>query len=227
KYALTPSSATFSLPSPSRFNNPLTLSLSLFSPSFFLSTLRKKDNHAFGRPAAGLRRCSRRGAGLHPHPPPQTEALPCPRCDSTNTKFCYFNNYNLSQPRHFCKSCRRYWTQGGTLRNVPVGGGSRKASSSSSSKRPRSLAPPTSSSPCSNSNSSSVSQEPLHGDHSGLLLAQVKSEVGSGDQVKRTENVAGPGVGSGHQGFTSLLGSPGARGFWLWAGWGSGRGWTA
>ncbi|KAK3423092.1 hypothetical protein EUGRSUZ_F00039 [Eucalyptus grandis] len=164
------------------------------------------------------------GAGLHPHPPPQTEALPCPRCDSTNTKFCYFNNYNLSQPRHFCKSCRRYWTQGGTLRNVPVGGGSRKASSSSSSKRPRSLAPPTSSSPCSNSNSSSVSQEPLHGDHSGLLLAQVKSEVGSGDQVKRTENVAGPGVGSGHQGFTSLLGSPGGQGFLALGGLGLGTG---
>ncbi|OVA15451.1 zinc finger protein [Macleaya cordata] len=58
--------------------------------------------------------------------PPENENLPCPRCDSTNTKFCYYNNYNLSQPRHFCKSCRRYWTQGGTLRNIPVGGGSRK-----------------------------------------------------------------------------------------------------
>ncbi|KAH7425174.1 hypothetical protein KP509_11G043000 [Ceratopteris richardii] len=56
-------------------------------------------------------------------PPP---ALKCPRCDSTNTKFCYYNNYSQAQPRHFCKSCRRYWTQGGTLRNVPVGGGCRK-----------------------------------------------------------------------------------------------------
>lgn len=63
----------------------------------------------------------------------------CPRCESTNTKFCYYNNYNLSQPRHFCKSCRRYWTKGGVLRNVPVGGGCRKSSSkrssSSSSKK--------------------------------------------------------------------------------------------
>ncbi|KAK7400597.1 hypothetical protein VNO78_11807 [Psophocarpus tetragonolobus] len=50
----------------------------------------------------------------------------CPRCDSTNTKFCYFNNYSLSQPRHFCKTCKRYWTHGGTFRNIPVGGGSRK-----------------------------------------------------------------------------------------------------
>ncbi|KAI3800406.1 hypothetical protein L1987_28496 [Smallanthus sonchifolius] len=54
------------------------------------------------------------------------EALNCPRCDSTNTKFCYYNNYSLSQPRHFCKACKRYWTRGGTLRNVPVGGGCRK-----------------------------------------------------------------------------------------------------
>ncbi|KAG6631666.1 hypothetical protein I3843_13G091600 [Carya illinoinensis] len=71
-----------------------------------------------------------------PRPQPE-QALKCPRCDSTNTKFCYYNNYSLSQPRYFCKSCRRYWTKGGTLRNVPVGGGCRKnkRSSSSSSKR--------------------------------------------------------------------------------------------
>ncbi|KAF5742294.1 putative F-box family protein [Tripterygium wilfordii] len=57
--------------------------------------------------------------------PPQ-QPLRCPRCDSSNTKFCYYNNYSLSQPRHFCKACKRYWTRGGTLRNVPVGGGCRK-----------------------------------------------------------------------------------------------------
>ncbi|KAE8723351.1 Dof zinc finger protein DOF3.1 [Hibiscus syriacus] len=62
----------------------------------------------------------------HGAPPPEQEQLPCPRCDSTNTKFCYYNNYNFSQPRHFCKSCRRYWTHGGTLRDIPVGGGTRK-----------------------------------------------------------------------------------------------------
>ncbi|RVX23359.1 Dof zinc finger protein DOF3.4 [Vitis vinifera] len=76
-------------------------------------------------------------------PPPEQEHLPCPRCDSTNTKFCYYNNYNFSQPRHFCKSCRRYWTHGGTLRDIPVGGGSRKnakrsrtTTSSASSQEP-------------------------------------------------------------------------------------------
>ncbi|GAU23632.1 hypothetical protein TSUD_386210 [Trifolium subterraneum] len=56
----------------------------------------------------------------------QQQALKCPRCDSSNTKFCYYNNYSLSQPRHFCKACKRYWTRGGTLRNVPVGGGYRR-----------------------------------------------------------------------------------------------------
>ncbi|KAL5715441.1 hypothetical protein ACHQM5_017260 [Ranunculus cassubicifolius] len=56
----------------------------------------------------------------------QEQPLKCPRCDSANTKFCYYNNYSLSQPRHFCKACKRYWTRGGTLRNVPVGGGYRK-----------------------------------------------------------------------------------------------------
>ncbi|KAL8250543.1 hypothetical protein R6Q59_034236 [Mikania micrantha] len=53
-------------------------------------------------------------------------SLKCPRCGSLNTKFCYYNNYNLSQPRFLCKGCRRYWTNGGVLRNVPVGGGTRK-----------------------------------------------------------------------------------------------------
>ncbi|CAK7341597.1 unnamed protein product [Dovyalis caffra] len=52
--------------------------------------------------------------------------LLCPRCNSLDTKFCYFNNYNVNQPRHFCKNCQRYWTAGGTMRNVPIGAGRRK-----------------------------------------------------------------------------------------------------
>ncbi|KZV35039.1 hypothetical protein F511_04344 [Dorcoceras hygrometricum] len=89
-------------------------------------------------------------------PMPET-ALKCPRCESTNTKFCYFNNYSLSQPRHFCKTCRRYWTRGGALRNVPVGGGWRrnKRSKSNSSKSPASGdRQPTG---CSTSNISTIS----------------------------------------------------------------------
>lgn len=78
------------------------------------------------------------GENMFPCPPPRplmmdrkwkpnVELAPnCPRCDSSNTKFCYYNNYSLSQPRYFCKGCRRYWTKGGSLRNVPVGGGCRK-----------------------------------------------------------------------------------------------------
>ncbi|KAK6786169.1 hypothetical protein RDI58_014694 [Solanum bulbocastanum] len=67
-------------------------------------------------------------------PRPQDEVQKCPRCDSGNTKFCYYNNYSLTQPRYFCKSCRRYWTKGGTLRNIPVGGGCRKKQRSSSKR---------------------------------------------------------------------------------------------
>ncbi|VVB12246.1 unnamed protein product [Arabis nemorensis] len=66
-------------------------------------------------------------------PPPRV----CPRCTSENTKFCYYNNYSMSQPRYFCKNCRRYWTHGGALRNIPIGGSCRKA------KRPRIEAPPS------------------------------------------------------------------------------------
>ncbi|XP_051148326.1 dof zinc finger protein 2-like isoform X2 [Andrographis paniculata] len=72
--------------------------------------------------------------------PQKEHALNCPRCNSTNTKFCYYNNYSLSQPRYFCKTCRRYWTEGGSLRNIPVGGGSRKNKRSSSSSSSSSAA---------------------------------------------------------------------------------------
>jgi Dof domain, zinc finger len=58
---------------------------------------------------------------------------PCPRCRSMDTKFCYFNNYKVNQPRHFCKNCQRYWTAGGSMRNVPVGAGRRKSKSNQSS----------------------------------------------------------------------------------------------
>eukprot|EP00268_Persea_americana_P059383 TRINITY_DN7276_c1_g3_i6.p1 TRINITY_DN7276_c1_g3~~TRINITY_DN7276_c1_g3_i6.p1 ORF type:complete len:279 (-),score=61.72 TRINITY_DN7276_c1_g3_i6:1115-1951(-) len=85
--------------------------------------------------------------------PPKEQALNCPRCNSVNTKFCYYNNYSLTQPRYFCKTCRRYWTEGGSLRNVPVGGGTRKnkrpSSSSANSKKTSDLTSPSSSLPSS------------------------------------------------------------------------------
>ncbi|KAL5746820.1 hypothetical protein ACOSQ2_024117 [Xanthoceras sorbifolium] len=61
--------------------------------------------------------------------------LPCPRCNSMDTKFCYYNNYNINQPRHFCKACQRYWTAGGSMRNVPVGAGRRKNKNTASHYR--------------------------------------------------------------------------------------------
>jgi transposase-like protein len=42
---------------------------------------------------------------------PAERIMACPRCDSLDTKFCYYNNYNINQPRHFCKNCQRYWTE--------------------------------------------------------------------------------------------------------------------
>ncbi|XP_043706525.1 dof zinc finger protein DOF3.1-like [Telopea speciosissima] len=90
---------------------------------------------------------------LKPHFDQEQEHLKCPRCDSMNTKFCYYNNYNLSQPRHFCKNCRRYWTKGGALRNIPVGGGTRKNSK-------RSSIPKRSSSSASSSSAQNVVPKP-------------------------------------------------------------------
>ena len=37
----------------------------------------------------------------------------CPRCESMDTKFCYYNNYNVKQPRYFCKvGTFHSWTSG-------------------------------------------------------------------------------------------------------------------
>eukprot|EP01018_Ginkgo_biloba_P007510 Gb_07805 [translate_table: standard] len=103
--------------------------------------------------------------------PPDEQVVKCPRCDSINTKFCYYNNYSLSQPRHFCKSCRRYWTNGGALRNVPIGGGSRK---NKRSKRPTSTGEQKDEAASSSSNSSlSLLQ------HAATLSTDPSSSVGA------------------------------------------------
>ncbi|KAC9443388.1 hypothetical protein E3N88_45830 [Mikania micrantha] len=36
------------------------------------------------------------------------------------------NRADAIKPRHFCKSCQRYWTAGGAMRNMAVGAGRRK-----------------------------------------------------------------------------------------------------
>uniref|UniRef100_A0A1J3JH50 Dof zinc finger protein n=1 Tax=Noccaea caerulescens TaxID=107243 RepID=A0A1J3JH50_NOCCA len=114
-------------------------------------------------------------AAKQPELPEQEQQLKCPRCDSPNTKFCYYNNYNLSQPRHFCKNCRRYWTKGGSLRNIPVGGGSRKNSKRSGSSSSSSSSP---SSSLKNKTLAVSDQKPDH------LSSDPKSE----EEVKVTEH---------------------------------------
>ncbi|XVF87453.1 hypothetical protein PTKIN_Ptkin18bG0121300 [Pterospermum kingtungense] len=122
--------------------------------------------------------------GENQQPPQQQQQHPpqkCPRCDSLNTKFCYYNNYSLSQPRYFCKTCRRYWTQGGTLRNVPVGGGCKKGKrtkisnpgensrSSQSTQIPQNLSPPQ----------SMISSNPMIKESGSLASSSAIASVGS------------------------------------------------
>ncbi|CAN4100111.1 unnamed protein product [Withania somnifera] len=122
---------------------------------------------------------------------PDQEILKCPRCDSINTKFCYYNNYNLSQPRHFCKNCKRYWTKGGILRNIPVGGSSRKntkRSFSSSSNCSKLSLPTASSTPTSSAQNSKTE-----------FFAKIATPVSAFDQNGPILDANGP--------FSSLLAS--------------------
>ena len=146
-------------------------------------------------------------------PPQEQEHLPCPRCDSTNTKFCYYNNYNFSQPRHFCKSCRRYWTHGGTLRDIPVGGGTRKNAkrSRTSATSPASFVGPIT--------GTNIDGLPLPATPVLLPLTAnqgLSVHFGGGD---------GKGNGGGLGGsFTSLLNTQGPAGFLALNGFGLGIG---
>ncbi|KAA8540304.1 hypothetical protein F0562_024133 [Nyssa sinensis] len=125
----------------------------------------------------------------------EQEHLKCPRCESTNTKFCYYNNYNLSQPRHFCKNCRRYWTKGGSLRNIPVGGGSRKNTKRSSNPKRSSSSSSSSASSSSSSVSSSTTQAVPKSELSGMYGLSASTF----DQDRRMLDITGS--------FSSLLAS--------------------
>ena len=57
---------------------------------------------------------------------PDPEQCPREECGSDNTKFCYYNNYNVEQPRFYCRTCQRFWTKGGKMRTLRVGSGKRK-----------------------------------------------------------------------------------------------------
>ncbi|KAL2481536.1 Dof zinc finger protein DOF2.4 [Abeliophyllum distichum] len=148
-------------------------------------------------------------------------SMKCPRCESTNTKFCYFNNYSLSQPRHFCKTCRRYWTRGGALRNVPVGGGCRrnKRSKSTSSKSPASSERQTTSSSTSTVSSNSGAMANIFGLNPQLPplrfmspLSQLTDNYTTGDMSLNYSGISGPMVGTSEMNFhvgNSLLGGAG------------------
>ncbi|KAG6663703.1 dof zinc finger protein DOF3.7-like [Carya illinoinensis] len=104
-------------------------------------TAQWPKEESFGKPMEGINTRTRLLSEEKRAIRSPQEHLNCPRCNSTNTKFCYYNNYSLTQPRYLCKTCKRYWTEGGSLRNVPVGGCSRKnkksaAAPSTSSKIP-------------------------------------------------------------------------------------------
>ncbi|PON37857.1 Zinc finger, Dof-type [Parasponia andersonii] len=118
-------------------------------------------------------------------------AQKCPRCESLNTKFCYYNNYSLSQPRYFCKTCRRYWTQGGTLRNVPVGGGCRKGKRARTTTSAAAAATATTSSSSTTSSSGGGA-----GENSRLLMPQAAGGGGVLPQHSQTnpERMVGSGL---------------------------------
>ncbi|KAJ7950349.1 Dof zinc finger protein [Quillaja saponaria] len=124
-------------------NNPISgISTGAISSQLLPPPLPPPPPHGVGSGTGSIRAGSLADRARIANIPMPEAALKCPRCESTNTKFCYFNNYSLSQPRHFCKTCRRYWTRGGALRSVPVGGGCRRnkrskgGNSGSSSKSP-------------------------------------------------------------------------------------------
>ncbi|KAI3498752.1 hypothetical protein L1887_34533 [Cichorium endivia] len=107
--------------------------------------------------------------------PPSFPPPSCPRCFSDNTKFCYYNNYTVSQPRYHCKDCRRYWTHGGAIRNIPAGGTSRKRGRI-----------------CNSSSSSQVWRPPTSGVH---LLQQ--STWGLGTPDNPAGGIGSPSIGRG------------------------------
>lgn len=109
----------------------------------------------------------------------------CPRCHSHNTKLCYINS--LSQPCYTCKHCRRCWTHGWALRNIPIGGRGRNT------KRPKIDQP-------------SVSQVNSVENHFGSLPVVLALPARSAPPMDRMEI----SDGSSYQGFQDV-GSNGAN----------------
>ncbi|XP_043704326.1 dof zinc finger protein DOF5.6-like [Telopea speciosissima] len=150
--------------------------------------------------------------------PPHDQALKCPRCDSTHTKFCYYNNYSLSQPRYFCKTCRRYWTKGGSLRNIPVGGGCRKnkkvsVNKKSSDNNQTLNQHPTTSSYSHDGTDLHLSFPELHLSHLTSLLGHSSGNLGNPLLMESKynallENPSRPTVDFMENKFDAILGNP-------------------
>ncbi|XP_057503604.1 dof zinc finger protein DOF1.2-like [Actinidia eriantha] len=134
----------------------------------------------------------------------------CPRCASQNTKFCYYNNYSLSQPRYFCKTCRRYWTKGGSLRNVPVGGGCRKSRRARAIRRRENESQPTFTSISNSPNPLGFGYDPyLMEKHSGsggsdIDLAEVFAKYVNENSSTRNDDPVGSELGNGSDPFSDL-----------------------
>lgn len=47
--------------------------------------------------------------------PPDVGPVKCPRCPSLQTRFLYFNNRKLGQPRYRCLECKNTFTHGGKV----------------------------------------------------------------------------------------------------------------
>ncbi|KAG8066735.1 hypothetical protein GUJ93_ZPchr0004g38862 [Zizania palustris] len=139
--------------------------------------------------------------------------LECPRCRSTNTKFCYYNNYSTSQPRHLCRACRRYWTHGGTLRDVPVGGASRSNKRRRVSAEPSSAAsPPQTTTTASDAYADLPGFFPFHSDGAAFLLPQLINLAGFAPAPFSWPTSAGPdlydcGLAPWDDGTTTLTGA--------------------
>ncbi|GLJ26484.1 hypothetical protein SUGI_0511550 [Cryptomeria japonica] len=109
------------------FNGESLFQTTLEKPSIGSEESIEKYNLCDEKPNRGVVEMSEESIKKEDETPKKpSKLLPCPRCESMDTKFCYYNNYNVNQPRHFCRNCQRYWTAGGLLRNVPVGAGRRK-----------------------------------------------------------------------------------------------------
>ncbi|GJN19761.1 hypothetical protein PR202_gb07070 [Eleusine coracana subsp. coracana] len=159
------------------------------------------------------------GSGRTGHPPlPRPPPRQCPRCGSGNTKFCYYNNYSRSQPRYLCRACRRHWTEGGTLRDVPVGGG-RKARRAG--KAAAKVASPSSSS----SAPATATALPLGADVAAFpdMLRQVLFQPpvgGYGIDLSAWQQMAPPPQGTGDGGALGATTVDANCGAWqYWNGW--------